>query len=170
MSGAEARPRVALVLGAWLALAACGSVTAKHTDGGGAGGTHADSSTRLDVAADHHGEDARRDAPESHDSRSTGDMSVADARASDASARGGSGGSGGSAGGGGSGTGGGSGGECQSNGDCMLYTGAGKNCCGVCQPKSDPAPPPMECLIACVTPLVTCGCSNQQCVGSAKGL
>jgi hypothetical protein len=169
MRAAAARPLVAAALGAWLA--ACGSVTAKHTDGGGTGGTHADSSTKMDLAADHKDEDARHDAPVSHDSSSTKDMSLADARANDASSRGGSGGGGGTAGGGGTGTGGGGGaGECQSNGDCMLYTGAGSGCCGVCQPKSDPAPPPMECLIACLTPLVTCGCSNQQCVGSAKGL
>ncbi len=70
----------------------------------------------------------------------------------------------------GGGAGGGTAGECQSNGDCVLYAKLGGSCCGVCQPKSDPEPPPVSCLIACLTPIVTCGCVNQQCVGSTKQL
>ena len=62
--------------------------------------------------------------------------------------------------------------ECKSNGDCMLYSGAGSGCCGVCQPASDPAPPPVECLLACSSLLTvkTCGCVNNQCVGSKTQL
>jgi hypothetical protein len=60
--------------------------------------------------------------------------------------------------------------ECNSNGDCMLYAGAGSGCCGVCQPATDPAPPPIQCLLACLTPLKTCGCVNNQCVGSKTQL
>jgi hypothetical protein len=89
-------------------------------------------------------------------------------------ASGGSGGASGSSGGagsGGSGTGGAGGaGECKTNADCTLYTGAGSGCCGVCQPATDPAPPPIECLLACLTPLKTCGCVNNQCVGSKTQL
>jgi len=166
----------------------CGSVTAKKSDGG-AGGSPADSSTKMD---------ARRDAPEDHDASSAKDMGTIDARTGDASSRGGSGGGGGGKGGvtgsggaggkggvagsGAGGIGGGSGGpggagaggagvsECNSNGDCMLYAGAGSGCCGVCQPAHDPAPPPIECLLACLTPLKTCGCVNNQCVGSKTQL
>ena len=177
------RPVPCLVgLGALVLAAGCGSVTAKH-DGGGTGGAHADSSTKLDLAADleaedaHHDVVARADSAGGKDARMPDahqlDARVSDARVSDASARGGAGGSsgGGTGGAGGSGTGGAGGaGECKSNGDCMLYTGAGSSCCGVCQPKSDPAPPPVECLLACLNPLVTCGCTNQQCVGSTKQL
>jgi hypothetical protein len=169
-----------LLGGILLGSTGCGSVTAKKSDGGGTGGSHADSSTKMDVAADRKAEDARHDAPENHDSSSGKDMRMADARTTDASAHGGSGGggtggSGGGAGGSGGGAGGGSGGaggagECKSNGDCMLYTGLGSGCCGVCQPKSAPTPPPIQCLIACLDPLVTCGCVNQKCVGSAKQL
>jgi hypothetical protein len=187
----------------------CGSVTAKKSDGG-AGGSPADSSTKMD---------ARRDAPEDRDAGSAKDMGMVDARTNDASSRGGSGGAGGkggvggsggaggkggvggggaggkggvggsgaggkggvagsgaggTAGGSGGGGGGGAGGagvsECNSNGDCMLYAGAGSGCCGVCQPANDPAPPPIECLLACLTPLKTCGCVNNQCVGSKTQL
>jgi hypothetical protein len=62
--------------------------------------------------------------------------------------------------------------ECKSNGDCVLYPGAGSGCCGVCQPASDPAPPPIECLLACSSLLTvkTCGCVNNQCVGSKTQL
>ncbi len=177
-----------LLAGILLGSAGCGSVTAKKSDGG-TGGTHPDSST---------------DAPENHDSSSAKDMRMADARTTDASSHGGSGGSaaggtsggGGGSGGGAGGSGGGAGGsggavggsgggaggsgggtggsggagECKSNGDCMLYTGLGSGCCGVCQPRTDPTPPPIQCLIACLTPLVTCGCVNQTCVGSTKQL
>ncbi len=81
------------------------------------------------------------------------------------------GGSSGGAGSGGNGTGGAAGGgECKTNADCTLYAGAGSGCCGVCQPASDPAPPPIECLLACLTPLKTCGCVNNQCVGSKTQL
>jgi len=149
--------------------AGCGSVTAKKSDGGGTGGSNADSSTKMDVAADHKTQDARHDAPENHDSSSAKDMRMADARTVDASSRGGSGGSGAGGSSGGAGGAGGAG-ECKSNGDCMLYTGLGSGCCGVCQPKADPTPPPIQCLIACLTPLVTCGCVNQKCVGSTKQL
>jgi hypothetical protein len=172
-------PLTAVALGVLLAFAGCGSVTGKHTDGGGTGGSHGDSSTKMDVAADHQvqdakTQDARHDALESHDARGGKDMSVTDARPTDARGRdavanGGSGGGGGMSGGGGSGAGG-AGGECQSNGDCMLYPKLGSGCCGVCQPKSDPDPPPIQCLIACLNPLVSCGCVNHQCVGSTKQL
>ena len=154
-------------------------MTGKRTDGGGSGGAHADSSTKADLAADRPAEDARRDALEGRDQRSGKDMSVTDARMTDAritDARGrdavSTGGSGGAGGGGMSGGGGagGAGGECQSNGECVLYPKYGGSCCGVCQPKSDPEPPPVQCLIACLNPLVTCGCVNQQCVGSTKQL
>lgn len=153
----------------------CGSVTAKKSDGG-TGGSNADSSTKMDVAADRKAQDAL----ENHDSSSAKDMRMADGQTGDASSHGGSGGrgTGGSGGGGaggggaagsGSGTGGG-GGECKTNADCMLYAGAGSGCCGVCQPASDPAPPPVECLLACLTPLKACGCVNNQCVGSKTQL
>ena len=181
------RPPMAVALGALLALVACGSVTGKRNDGGGTGGTHADSSTKTDVAADHQmqdakTEDARHDALQSHDAQLGKDMSTADARTTDARAtdarttdardrdavsNGGSGGGGGMSGGGGAG---GKGGECQTNGDCVLFAKLGSGCCGVCQPKSDPDPPAVQCLIACLNPLVTCGCVNQQCVGSTKQL
>jgi hypothetical protein len=164
-----------LLGGILLGAGGCGSVTAKKSDGG-TGGSNADSSTKMDVAADRKAEDARQDAPENHDSSSAKDMRMIDGRPSDAASRGGSGGgSGGGAGGAGGGAGGGSGGaggagECKSNGDCTLYAGAGSGCCGVCQPADDPAPPPVECLLACLTPLKTCGCVNNQCVGSKTQL
>jgi hypothetical protein len=169
----------------------CGSVTAKKSDGG-TGGSNADSSTKMDVAADRKAQDARHDAPENHDSSSAKDMRMADARTVDASSHGGSGGGGAGVGGGGAGgarggaggggggaagggagaggTGAGGAGECKSNEDCMLYSGAGSGCCGVCQAAKDPAPPPVECLLACLTPLKTCGCVNSQCVGSKTQL
>ncbi len=179
MTAAAARLGAALGLAALVAAAGCGSVTARR-DGGGSGG-HADSATRMDLAADRAAEDARADAPARDtagqdmrmtdargidarmtdarmtDARMT-DARISDARISDGATRDAPA----------SDTGG--GGECKSNGDCLLYPGAGAGCCGVCQPKSDPAPPPVECLVACLTPLVTCGCVNQQCVGSKKQL
>ena len=179
-----------LLGGILLGATGCGSVTAKKSDGGGS----FDSSTKVDVAADRKAQDARQDAPENHDSSSAMDMRMSDARTNDASSRGGSagggtgggrGGAGGSGGGAGSGAvggggGGGSGGsgaggaggagECKTNADCMLYAGAGSGCCGVCQPAGDPAPPPVECLLACLTPLKTCGCVSNQCVGSKTQL
>ena len=178
MNRADARGLgVAAILfgGFLLGSAGCGSVTAKKSDGGGTGGSTVDSSTKMD---------APHDAPENRDSSSARDMRMADARTIDASSRGGSGGGsgGGGAGGGsggasgaGGGAGGGSGGaggagECKSNGDCTLYAGAGSGCCGVCQAASDPAPPPVECLLACLTPLKACGCVNNQCVGSKTQL
>jgi hypothetical protein len=163
-----------LIGGILLGSTGCGSVTAKKSDGGGTGGSNADSSTKMDLAADRSAEDARLDAPENHDASSAKDMRTADARTTDASSHGGSsgggaaGGTGGGAGGSGGGVGG--GGECRSNGDCMLYAGAGSGCCGICQAASDPAPPPVECLLACLTPLKTCGCVNTQCVGSKTQL
>jgi hypothetical protein len=173
----------ALLLGSILVVSTgCGSVTAKKSDGG-AGGSPADSSIKMDVAADRSLQDARRDTRENHDSASVMDMRMTDAssRGGSAGGKGGAaGGGGGAAGGGGSagGTGtagsGGAGGagvsECKSTGDCMLYAGAGSGCCGVCQPASDPAPPPIQCLLACLTPLKTCGCVNNQCVGSKTQL
>jgi len=181
-----------LLGGILLGSSGCGSVTAKKTDGGGAGGSHGDASTKMDVAADLRAHDAL----ENQDSSSAKDMRTAGGSGGGGRAGGGSGGSGGggASGGGGSaggsggasggsgaagigsgGTGAGSGGvggagECATNADCMLYTGAGSGCCGVCQPATDPAPPPIECLLACLTPLKTCGCVNNQCVGSKAQL
>ena len=142
----------------------CGSVTAKKS-AGGSGGSSVDSSTKMD---------ARQDAPGDHDSGSS------DASAHGGSGSGGAGGKGGVAGSGAGGKGGGAGGiggaggagvsECNTSGDCTLYAGAGSGCCGVCQPASDPAPPPVECLLACLTPLKACGCVNNQCVGSKTQL
>jgi hypothetical protein len=150
-------------------LAGCGSVTAKHSDGG-ADGSHADSSTKTDMAA----EDA---PPKGGSGGGVGSGGIGGRVGSGGTdggggSGGGSGGSGGGTGGsGGGGTGGGGGaGECKSNGDCTLYAGLGSGCCGVCQPKSDPTPPPISCLIACLDPLVTCGCVNQMCVGKPKQL
>jgi hypothetical protein len=183
---ARGRGVAAILLGGiLLGSIGCGSVTAKKSDGGGTGGNVVDSSTRMDVAVDRNGQDA----PENHDSSSANDMRMTDARGTDASSHGGShggtggsgaggtgsgtGGTGGGAGGsgaGGSGGGAGGSGECKSNGDCMLYAGAGSGCCGVCQAASDPAPAPVECLLACLTPLKTCGCVNNQCVGSKTQL
>ena len=179
----------ALLFGSILVLSTgCGSVTAKKSDGG-TGGSPADSSTKMD---------ARQDAAGDHDAGS-GDASAHGGAGGGGlggkggvAGGGGGGGKGGAAGKGGAGGGGGKGGvggagggsgglggggaggagisECNSNGDCMLYAGAGSGCCGVCQPASDPAPPPVECLLACLTPLKTCGCVNNQCVGSKTQL
>jgi hypothetical protein len=176
----------------------CGSVTAKKTDGG-AGGFSADSSTKMDVGADLGAHDAleNHDSDSGKDMRTTGGSGGAGsggvggsrggagggAGAAGASG-GGSGGVGGSRGGAGGGSGGagaagtsgggsggaGGAGECKTNADCMLYSGAGSGCCGVCQPASDPTPPPIECLLACLTPLKTCGCVSGQCVGSKTQL
>ena len=173
---------VAILLGGiLLGASACGSVTAKKTDGGGAGGSHGDASTKMDVAADLRAHDAL----ENHDSSSAKDMRTTGGSGGGGLAGGGSGGVGtgsggagagsGGAGSGSGGTGAGSGGvggagECTTNADCTLYTGAGSGCCGVCQPATDPAPPPIECLLACLTPLKTCGCVNNQCVGSKTQL
>jgi hypothetical protein len=161
----------ALLLGSiLLGSPGCGSVTTKKSDGG-TGGAPSDSSTKMDVG---------HDAPKNQDSSSANDMRITDAGAQDAVSHGGSGGAGGKGGVGGGGGGtigtGGTGGasvsECNSNGDCMLYPGAGSGCCGVCQPASDPAPPPIECLLACSSVLTvkTCGCVNNQCVGSKTQL
>jgi hypothetical protein len=183
---------VAVLAAAALVGVGCGSVTAKRGDGGGTGGSHADSSAK-DLAVDRKIEDARHDVMSRADSSSGKDMLSSDARASDAHLRDAraldaitkdaramdaaakdaaakdaaakdaaakdaiSSGSD-------------AGGACRSNGDCMLYVGAGSGCCGVCQSKSAPAPSMPQCLIACLTPLVTCGCVNQQCVGSKKML
>lgn len=163
-----------LLAGILLGAAGCGSVTAKKSDGGGTGGSGVDSSTKMDVAADRKAQDARTvDASSPGGSGDAGGAGSGGAGGS----RGGAGGSGGGAGGGSGGAGGGSGaggaggaGECESNADCMLYAGAGSGCCGVCQAASDPAPPPVECLLACLTPLKTCGCVNNQCVGSKTQL
>ena len=58
----------AAALATLLGAAGCGSVTAKRSDGGGTGGSHADSSTKADVPGDRaSAEDARHDAPEIHD-------------------------------------------------------------------------------------------------------
>jgi len=191
-----------LLGGILLGSSACGSVTARKTDGGGAGGSHGDASMKTDVAADLRA----RDALENHDSSSAKDMRTAGGSGGGGAGAGGGGvgagsggvgaGSGGAgAGGGGSGgrggasggsgaagsgsggTGAGSGGvggagECQTNADCTLYMGAGNGCCGVCQPATDPAPPPIECLLACSSLLTvkTCGCVNNQCVGKTTQL
>ena len=179
-----------LLGGILLGSGGCGSVTAKKTDGGGAGGAHADASTKMDVAADLRAHDAleNHDASPAKDMRTAGGSGGAGggghaggnggagggnggAGGGNGGAGGGNGGAGGGSGGAGSGgTGAGGGGECKTNADCMLYTGAGSGCCGVCQPASDPAPPPIECLLACLTPLKTCGCVNNQCVGSKTQL
>ena len=189
-----------LLGGSLLGSAGCGSVTAKKTDGGGAGGSPADSSTKMDVAADRKAQDARHDAPENHDSSSAKDMQMAGGSggggaggkggvAGSAGGAGGKGGVAGSAGGAGgkggvagSGAGGGSGGvggggvggggvggggECNSDTDCVLYPVNVGNCCGTCQPKSEPEPGTVSCLIACLTPLKTCSCVSHQCKGSA---
>ncbi len=163
-------------------------MTAKGSDGGGTGGSHADSSTKMDVAVDRKAEDARPDAPATGGSGGGGTGGVGSGGVGSGGVGSGGVGSGGVGGGGlgsggvggggvgsggvgsGGNVGGGGAGECQSNGDCMLYTGLGSGCCGVCQPKSDPTPPPISCLIACLNPLVTCGCVNQQCVGKTKQL
>ena len=72
---------------------------------------------------------------------------------------------GGGAGGGSGGVGG--GGECNSDADCVLYPVNVGNCCGTCQPKSEPEPGTVSCLIACLTPLKSCSCVSHQCKGSA---
>jgi hypothetical protein len=176
---------VAILLGGFLlASTGCGSVTSKKSDGGGTGGTVVDSSTKVDVVA---ANDMRMSDARSIDTSSRGGSSGAGGRGSGGAGSGGTGGGSGGTGSGGTGggsggtagtgggTGGGSGGtggagECTSNGDCTLYTGAGSGCCGVCQAASDPAPPPVECLLACLTPLKACGCVNNQCVGSKTQL
>jgi hypothetical protein len=61
-------PSVAVGLVALVSLAACGSLTSQHTDGGGTGGTYADSSTKMDVAADRSAEDAHHVGLQGHDS------------------------------------------------------------------------------------------------------
>ena len=193
-----------LLGGILLGSSACGSVTAKKTDGGGAGGSHGDASTKMDVAADLRAHDAL----ENHDSSSAKDMRTTGgsgggglagggsagvgtgsggAGAGGGGASGGSGGTGAGSGGAGAGSGGagsgsggtgagsggvGGAGECTTNADCTLYMGAGNGCCGVCQPATDPAPPPIECLLACSSLLTvkTCGCVNNQCVGKTTQL
>jgi hypothetical protein len=58
---------------------------------------------------------------------------------------------------------------CSSNGDCVLYSGAGPDCCGACLPKGAPAPPIMQCLIACQNP-IDCVCGGKGvCTAIAKG-
>lgn len=155
MTGAVGRPLVVVALGALLALAACGSVTAKRTDGGGTGGTHADSSTKLDAPADRKTEDAHQDVSSSGKDMRTADALMSDARVTDASS---------------SKDASNTGGQCKSDADCTLYLKAGKNCCGVCQPTSAPAPSMPTCLVACSKSmaLVSCGCVNQQCVGAVQ--
>ena len=178
-----------LLGGILLGSAGCGSVTAKKSDGG-TGGTVVDSSTKTDIAVDRKAQDAQTvDASSlggSGASGAGGGSGGIGAGGSGGGGKGGAGGSGAGAGGsgggkggaggagagsGGSGTGGAGGaGECKTNADCMLYSGAGSGCCGVCQAASDPAPAPVECLLACLTPLKTCGCVNNQCVGSKTQL
>jgi hypothetical protein len=187
-----------LLGGILLGSTGCGSVTAKKSDGG-TGGSIVDSSTKTDVAADRTAQDARTVDASSHGGSGGGGAGGRGGGAGGASGGigaggsggGGTGGSGGGAGGGGaggagggagrsggagggsggSGTGGaGGGGECKTNADCTLYAGAGSGCCGVCQAASAPTPPPVECLLACLTPLKTCGCVNNQCVGSKTQL
>ena len=156
----------------------CGSVTAKKSDGGGTGGSVVDSSTKMDVAADRKAQDAWTVDASSHGGSGGAGASGGGGHAggSGGGAGGTSGGAGGTSGGAGGGSGssgaGGAagGGECNSNGDCTLYAGAGSGCCGVCQAASDPAPAPVECLLACLTPLKTCGCVNNQCVGGKTQL
>jgi hypothetical protein len=139
--------------------AGCGSVTAKRSDGGGTGGSHADSATKADVPSDRaEAEDARRDSAARKDAVSSMDTRMTDARASDAHVSDGSRRDAPAAETGG--------GECQSDSDCMLYAGLGANCCGVCQAKSEPAPGTMECLIGCLTPYKSCTCVNHTCTGS----
>jgi len=151
----------------------CGSVTAKHSDGGGTGGSHADSSVK-DLASDRRIEDAHHDAMSRVDTSSVKDMLISDARATDAhprdaramdgaakDARATDGAtrdapsSGSDAGG-----------ACQTDSDCMLYPGAGGGCCGVCQPETDPTPSMPQCLIACLLPLKSCTCAKNKCTGS----
>jgi hypothetical protein len=156
MRRAAAGALTAVALGALLALTACGSVTAKHTDGGGTGGTHADSSTKMDVAADRKVEDARQDVSSPAKDMGTADGRMKDALTSDAHGPDSSSSQDAA------------GGQCKSDGDCTLWPKYGKSCCGVCQPTSDPAPNKPTCLVACKTPLVTCACVNQQCVGGTS--
>ena len=148
---------LALAAAALAALAGaggCGSVTAKRSDGGGTGGSHADSSTKADVPSDPAAaEDARRDAAARKDAVLSTDVRMTDARASDGSRRDAPAAETG-------------GGECQSDADCMLYPGLGSGCCGVCQAKINPAPGTMECLIGCLTPYKSCPCVNHTCIGS----
>jgi hypothetical protein len=164
---------LALALVALIGAAGCGSVTAKHSDGGGTGGSHADSSTKTD-GLDAKTEDARRDSAEHKDAVAAADMRKVDARAGDDTRT--------------------SdarvsdartdapmsldskpdsiltGGNCSANSDCTLYSSAGSGCCGVCQPKNDPAPPVVDCLVACLTPYKTCNCVSNQCTGSKAQL
>ena len=57
---------------------------------------------------------------------------------------------------------------CTSDADCLLYPGAGNNCCGVCQERSDPKPPMVQCLLACRVPVVSCACVQGSCLGGTK--
>ncbi len=93
-----------LLGGILLGSSGCGSVTAKKTDGGGAGGAHTDASTKMDVAADLRAHDAL----ENHDASPAKDMRTAGGSggAGGGGHAGGSGGAGGGSGGAGGGSGG----------------------------------------------------------------
>ena len=173
-TGARRFGVAAIVLGGiLLGSIGCGSVTAKKSDGG-TGGSNVDSSTKMDVAADRKAQDGGSGGGGASGGGAGGARGGTGGAGTGGAGTGGAGTGGtgtGGAGTGGAGTGGAGGaGECKSNGDCMLYSGAGSGCCGVCQAASSPAPPPIECLLACLTPLKTCGCVNNQCVGSKTQL
>jgi len=58
------------------------------------------------------------------------------------------------------------GGQCQGDSDCKLYPAGVGECCGSCIPATEPQPPTVQCLVACLTPLKSCTCVSHQCKGS----
>ena len=149
----------ALLLAALVGAGGCGSVTKIAQDGGGgAAGTHGDSSTGSDAprerAADAPREraaDAPRDLAGNKDQASASDvprdrLSVPPTDAHPDGIV--------------------TGGQCQGDSDCKLYPAGVGECCGSCIPATEPQPPTVQCLIACLTPLKSCTCVSHQCKGS----
>jgi hypothetical protein len=52
--------------------------------------------------------------------------------------------------------------ECGSNADCIHYPDGVGDCCGACQPKSEPRPLEVLCLVECMQP-ITCPCVAGKC-------
>ncbi len=164
----------ALLLAALVGTTGCGSVTKiAHDGGGGAAGAHGDSSTDGGGgAAGAHGDsstgtdaprDLAADAPRDLAADAPRDLAGSKDRASasdvprdrvsvppkDAHPDGIV-----------------TGGQCQGDSDCKLYPAGVGECCGSCIPATEPQPPTVQCLIACLTPLKSCTCVSHQCKGS----
>jgi hypothetical protein len=58
---------------------------------------------------------------------------------------------------------------CMTPASCTFYPTLGPGCCGACRAKGEPAPPQINCLIACRDPHTGCACMNGICTPIGGG-